>query len=71
MSPSPTGLSLQENLENLLNEGKQMTAWITPAGAPLAQTPIDPFNALDWSSIQARVKRLQMRIAKAVREKRI
>ncbi len=68
MSPRPTGLSLQENLENYLNEGKQMTAGITPASAPLTQRRIDRFKALDWKTIQARVKRLQMSSAKAVRE---
>jgi len=69
VSPRPTGLSLQENMENLFYEGKQMTAGYRPAGAPLTLPSFDPFKALDWSAIQARVKRLQMRIAKAVREK--
>ncbi len=69
VSPRPTGLSLQENLENLFYGEKQMTPGWYPAGASSTQPPLDPFSALDWSGIQARVKRLQMRIAKAVREK--
>ena len=68
MSPRPTGLSLQESLENLFYEGKQMTVGYMPTGAPLTLPVFDPFKALDWSAIQVRVKRLQMRIAKAVRE---
>jgi RNA-directed DNA polymerase len=68
--PRPTGLSLQESLENLFYEGKQMTVGIMPPGAPLTLPVFDPFKSLDWSAIQVRVKRLQMRIAKAVREKR-
>ncbi len=68
MSPRPTGLSLQENLENHFNEEKQMTAGIYPAGASSTLAPFDPFNALNWSAIRARVNRLQMRIAKAVRD---
>jgi RNA-directed DNA polymerase len=70
VSPRPTGLSLQENLENLFNEEKQMTAGIYPAGASSTLAPLDPFNVLNWSAIRARVNRLQMRIAKAVRDKR-
>ena len=45
-----------------------MTAGYTLAGAPSTLVPFDPFNALDWSSILSRVKRLQMRIAKAVQD---
>ncbi len=70
MSPRPTGLSLRESLENLCYEGKQMTVGIMPTGAPLTLPVFDPFKKLDWSAIQVRVKRLQVRIAKAVREPR-
>ena len=70
MSPRPTGLSLQESLENLFYEGKQMTVGIMPTGAPLTLPVFDPFKALDWSAIQAKVKRLQMRITEAVPEPR-
>ena len=70
MSPRPTGLSLQESLENLFYEGKQMTVGIMPTGAPLTRPVFDPFKSLDWSAIQVWVKRLQMRIAKAVQEPR-
>jgi hypothetical protein len=45
-----------------------MTVGFVPTGAPLTLPLLDPFKALNWSAIQARVKRLQMRIAKAVRE---
>ena len=47
-----------------------MTAGTSTAGASSTLAPFDPFKALNWSAIQARVNRLQMRIAKAVRDKR-
>ncbi len=52
MSPRPTGLSLQESLENLFYEGKQMTVGIMPTGAPLTLPVFDPFKSLDWSAIR-------------------
>src|SRR5690349_12746832 len=65
----PTGLSLRDNLENCLNEGKQMTAMTkTITGASSTSTLI--WGAIDWHQVTEEVKRLQMRIAKAVREKR-
>ena len=68
VSPRPTGLSLQENLENRLYEGKQMTAGdLFLTGAPSANLSWDTIN---WCRMEQHVKRLQMRIAKATREGR-
>ena len=66
-SPRPTGLSSQDNLENRHNEGKQMTAMATLTGAPSTALTWD---AIDWRQAQAQVRRLQMRIAKAIRNGR-
>lgn len=69
VSPRPIGLSLQENLENCLNEGKQMTGTVkTTTGAP-SVCAMD-WISIDWNHVAAQVKQLQVRIAKAVREKR-
>ena len=58
-----------DNLENRLNEGKQMTAMVkTITGASSAS--LLTWEAIEWHQISVEVKRLQMRIAKAVREKR-
>jgi hypothetical protein len=69
VSRRPVGLSWQDNLENCLNEGKQMTAMAKiKAGAPLisAQT----WGTIKWAQAMAEVRQLQMRIAKAIREER-
>src|SRR5215468_4453575 len=66
-SPRPTGLSLRENLMNHQKERTQM------AGAhkvPGALSASDDWNAIDWRSVEREVRRLQMRIAKAEKEKR-
>lgn len=55
-----TGLSLQESLENLINEGRQMMA--TLASAPSASLN---WKTIDWETVEQHVKRLQMRIANA------
>lgn len=63
------GLSLQKSLENQLYEEKQMTAknlCLTGASSASGIT----WNAINWQQAYKEVKRLQMRIAKAVREKR-
>lgn len=65
-SPRPTGPSLQEILKNRSNEGKQMTT--IAVGASSAS--MDDWDAIDWRRVASEVERLQMRIAKAVREKR-
>lgn len=49
-----------------LKEGKQMTAKQL-AGAPSTS---EEWTTIDWGFIESEVKRLQMRIAKAVKEKR-
>jgi RNA-directed DNA polymerase len=58
---------LQENLENRKNEEKQMTAvQLVLAGASSASN--GNWLTIDWKHVAKEVKRLQMRIAKAVRE---
>jgi RNA-directed DNA polymerase len=65
--PRPTGLLLQKNLENCSNEEKQMTVMVKPlAGASSAAS----WDTTPWQTVHKQVKQLQMRIAKAVREKR-
>jgi len=63
-SPRPTGEPSRENLENRLDEGKRKKAERTCAPSNLS------WSKIDWSRVQNEVWRLQMRIAKAVREKR-
>lgn len=49
--------------------GKQMTGLIIlSTGAPVAGA--DDWNAINWQAVKANVRRLQIRIAKAYREKR-
>lgn len=63
------GLSLQKSLENRFYEEKQMSAMALPiTGAPSAS--MSPWDVINWQQAYNEVKRLQMRIAKAVREKR-
>lgn len=65
--PRPTGLSLRENMENRYYEGKQMTVMnLSLTGASSASEPT--WDTINWSHVSKEVKRLQMRIAKAVRE---
>lgn len=67
--PRPTGLLSRENLENRFYGGKQMTALAKPlAGAP--STSNLKWDAIEWTSVKVQVNRLQMRIAKAIREER-
>lgn len=69
----PTGLSLQENMENRNHEEKQMTAMtmlLTSSSAGASSTPELTWPAINWQHVSDEVKRLQMRIAKAVRENR-
>ncbi len=67
-SPRPTGLSLHENLENHQYEGKQMTAGLVLAGAPSSCDL--KWDDINWHPVEKYVRRLQMRIAKAIREGR-
>jgi RNA-directed DNA polymerase len=67
VSPRPTGLSSQDNLENRYYEEKQMTTAVKPLiGASSAC--LNSWDAIDWRKVKKQVLRLQMRIAKAVRE---
>jgi RNA-directed DNA polymerase len=60
---------LQENLENRNHEEKQMTAvHLVLTGASSASNP--NWLTINWEQATREVKRLQTRIAKAVREKR-
>jgi RNA-directed DNA polymerase len=69
VSPRPIGLSLQENMENRLNEEKQMTTQALPViGASSAYA--SSWDTTDWNAQEKKVRRLQMRIAKALREGR-
>ena len=66
VSRLPTGFSLQENLENLNNGEKQMTAMAKSlTGASPTDTEI--WEAMPWQKMEVLVNRLQMRIAKATR----
>lgn len=69
VSPRLVGLSLQKSLENRFYEEKQMTAMaLSLTGASSASSVT--WNTINWKQAYEEVKRLQMRIAKAVREKR-
>lgn len=68
-SRRPIGLSLQDNLENCLNEEKQMSVTNKlDTGASSASTQV--WQTIKWEQASIEVKQLQMRIAKAVREER-
>jgi RNA-directed DNA polymerase len=62
----PTGVSLRENLSEPLKKRKQMTA--QKAGALIDDA--EKWNSIHWKEAQREVRRLQMRIAKAVKENR-
>jgi RNA-directed DNA polymerase len=59
--------SAQENLENRHHEEKQMTTVAILAGAA---SPKVKWDTVNWETIMAEVRRLQMRIAKAIRDGR-
>ena len=65
---SNAGAPLRERLENLLWEGKQMAAIERLAGASSAKG--NRWKAIDWRAARNEVRRLQIRIAKAIRESR-
>lgn len=65
---SYAGAPLRDRLENLPWEGKQMAAIARLTGAPSASG--NDWKAIDWQKAYREVRRLQIRIAKAVREKR-
>jgi len=64
VSPILTGLLLQDNLENLINEEKQMTVTKFDTSASSASSD---WESINWQTIEKQVLRLQMRIAKAFR----
>ncbi len=67
--PRPTGLSLRQNRENRNHEEKQMTAVnLILTGASSASNATWP--TINWEQVGVEVERLQIRIAKAVREQR-
>jgi len=66
---SHAGAPLRERLENLLWEGKQMAAITRLTGAPSAEND-KGWKCIDWQAARREVRRLQIRIAKAVREGR-
>lgn len=63
VSPRPTGLSLQDKLENPCNEGKQMMT--INVSAPSAR--IISWKLIHWESVNYLVRRLQLRIAEAIK----
>jgi RNA-directed DNA polymerase len=65
---SHAGAPLREHLENHHQEGKQMAAISGLTGAPSASG--DSWKAIKWQIVHREVRRLQIRIAKAVREGR-
>jgi RNA-directed DNA polymerase len=70
-SPLPLGHSWRESFEQPLHEEKQMTAKGTEVSGAGASSPeAQMWEQANWPQIEAEVKRLQMRIAKAVREGR-
>lgn len=67
MSKRPNGPSLQENLKNPLNEGKQMTIVNFTIGAPSTKIK---WQSINWKTAREIVNRLQIRIAKAIKSGR-
>lgn len=71
VSPLLVGVLSQENLKNCLKEEMQMTI-ACPIGATSHQLEsTTPWDSLPWRKAEQLIARLQMRIAKAVREKRM
>src|SRR4051795_9620470 len=67
--PRRSGLFLQENRWNLLPGEKQMTIDLQGSiGA--SPTPSQDWKSLPWDKARQEVRRLQMRIAKAIKEKK-
>ena len=66
MSPLPAGLPLQENLKNFIYGETQMI--ISPE---ISASPCGiQWQAINWKAVEKHVLKLQMRIAKAIREGR-
>lgn len=60
----PTGLSLRESLKNFIKEEKQMMI----SNEISASSDSAQWQSINWKTVEARVLKLQMRIAKATRE---
>ena len=54
----PTGLSLRDNLENCLNEEKQMTEMVKTATGASSVCAAD-WISIDWNQANVQVKQLQ------------
>ena len=68
MSLLRTGVKWQENMENHINGEKQMTAMqLTGAASTM---PNFNWTTLNWPKFKKHVLRLQMRIAKAEKERK-
>jgi len=65
---TPNGSFIAREFGESQHEGKHMTAVATLAGAPSAWH--DDWDSINWDTVTSQVRRLQMRIAKAIREKR-
>ena len=68
VSKRPTGLTSQESMWNRYDEERQMTTAAKPVIG--ASSKVANWDAIKWRTIEQQVKRLQMRIAKAARERR-
>ncbi len=64
VSPLPTGLSLQDNLKNFIQEETQMVI----SKEISASSDSEQWQSIDWKTVETQVLKLQMRIAKATRE---
>ena len=60
----PTGLPLRESLKNFIKEEKQMMI----SNEISASSDSAQWQSINWKAVEARVLKLQMRIAKATRE---
>jgi RNA-directed DNA polymerase len=68
--PTSDWFSSQKNLENRSYEEKQMTAMNKIAAGASSDELTTAWYSNDWPTVEKRVRRLQMRIAKATREGR-
>lgn len=64
----PTGLTSRESSQDRYEEEKQMTTTDTPLIG--AYSRVIHWDIITWRTIEQQVQRLQMRIAKATRERR-
>jgi len=63
----PTGLWLQESLENLLGRTRQMTAMASVMTGAASGFEVN-WHGIDWTKTHRQVRRLRMRIAKVVHD---